>query len=231
MKDQYAKNLAEVTNTKNSDGLSGMDKMEMNLNKIDEGLIILSENNISSGTKKIMKMIDVEIGEDEIDYYRKYHNPNKLQVQLVYSYYAKYFGGYRDLNLINRREYIILLLLLKKKLLIENGYSNKINGVSEYVKLPYILTGNVEAKMNTRIIRNNKFINKIEDNYIFQNLINKKYKYLHQIKKDYILSLLSTIINTTFTYVTFEDHSMLGKEITYSEDKISDELLFFLNNI
>lgn len=81
------------------------------------------------------------------------------------------------------------------------------------------------------MIRNNKFISKIETNYMYQQLVEKKYKHLQELKKDYILQVLSSIINTNFTYVVYEEPEMLGKPIVYNEDKISDELLFFLKCI
>ena len=102
---------------------------------------------------------------------------------------------------------------------------------SEYARLPYILSGNMKDKLNTRIIRNNKFISKIESSYLYEKLITEKYRNLCDIKNDYILSLLSQLINTTFTYVVYERPDLLGTEIEYNEDKISDELLFFLNLI
>lgn len=231
LKAQYSKNITEVTNAKNSDGLSGIDKMAMNLTKLDEGATTIADINIKKTIERIRKIIDVPISEEEIDYYRQHLSPSKIQIQLIYSYYTKYFGSYRDLNLLTRKDYIILALLLKKKLLIELGYEHDENGMIHQAALPYILTGNLEDRVNTRIIRNNKFISKIEDSYLYQNLINKKYNLLQQIKPDYILSLLSTLINTRFTYVAYENPELLGKEIIYSEDKISDELLFFLNNI
>ena len=229
MKEQYNKNLTEVTNTKNSEGLSGSDKMAMNQNKIDEGSIILSDLNIRLTIDRIRKRIDVPISDEEVQYYMDNHQPSKVQIQLVYAYYTKYFGTYRDLNLLTKRQYITLLLLLKKKLLIDLGYEEDEEGRIHYACLPYILTGNLSDKVNTRIIRNNKFIAKIEDNYMYQDLINNKYKLLGYLKPDAILSLLSSIINTRFTYVTYEYQELLGTEITYSEDKIADELLFFLN--
>jgi hypothetical protein len=121
------------------------------------------------------------------------------------------------------------MLLLKKKLLKELGFEN--NDEIYQAALPYILTGNLESKVNTRLIRNNRFISKIEESYLYQNLINNKYAYLQQIKPDYILSLVSSLINTKFSYVTYENTDLLGQEIEYSEDMISDELLFFLNSI
>ena len=231
LKDQYAKSLTEVTNAKNSEGLSGADKMLMNSTKIDEGVVSLADINIRLTIDRIKRDSDVPISDEEIDYYVEHHKPDKLQIQLVSAYYTKYFGSYRDLNLLTRRDYITLLLLLKKKLLIELGYEEDENGKIHYASLPYILTGNLVDKVNTRIIRNNKFIAKIEESYMYHELINNKYALLESIKPESIKQLLSSIVNTRFTYVTYEYPDLLGTEITYPEDKISDELLFFLNSI
>ena len=159
LKEQYEKTMTEISNTKNSDGLSGQDKMEMNLTKIDEGIIALTDINVRNCIQRIQKEIDVPITEEEIQYYRDNQYPSALQVELVRLYYANYFNNYRDLKLVNRREYIILMLLLKKKLLIEAGYDKDSNEFTDCI-LPYILTGNLEESVNTRLIRNNKFISK-----------------------------------------------------------------------
>jgi hypothetical protein len=203
--------------------------MLMNQNKLDEGSVIMSDLNIQFTIDRIRKRIDIPVTEDEIQYYMDNHHPSKVQIQLVYAYYTKYFGTYRDLNLLTRKQYITLLLLLKKKLLIDLGYETDEDGRIHYASLPYILTGNLSDKINTRIIRNNKFIAKIEESYMYQDLIRDKYYLLESIKPDAVLQLLSSIINTRFTYVTYEYQDLLGVEITYSEDKIADELLFFLN--
>ena len=100
-----------------------------------------------------------------------------------------------------------------------------------HAALPYILTGNVEEEVNTRTIRNNKFISKVQESYLYRKLIDSKYKALNQIRPDFIIILLSKFINTNFTYVTYENPSLLGKRIEFSDDKISDEILFFLNSI
>lgn len=223
LKARYDKNITEVTNAKNSEGLSGMDKMEMNLTKLDEGTITTVDINIDKTFEKIKKLIDIDVTEEEIDYYREHLKLSDLQRQLIYAYYGKYFGSVRDLNLITARQYIHLALLLKKKLLIHDSVYESV--------LPYILTGNSEDRVNTRLIRNHKFINKVEDSSLYQKLVNGKYRFLCQIKPDYILTILSTLINTRFSYVTYEKPELLGTEIVYSEDKISDELLSFLNSI
>lgn len=203
----------------------------MNSNKLDEGSVILSDLNIKTTLDRIKRNIDVPISKEEVDYYIKNHHPSKIQMQLVYAYYAKYFGSYRDLNVLTRRDYMTLLVLLKKKLLLELGYENDENGTIYYASLPYILTGNLEDRLNTRIIRNNKFLNKIDDNYMYENLINNKYRLMESINPEGLLTLISTILNSKFTYVVYEYPELLGQPIEYSDDKTTDELLFFLNSI
>ena len=231
LREQYGKNLTEITNTKSSDGLSGLDKLLMNSNKLDEGSIVLTDLNIKLTTDRLSKMIDIPITEDEIKFYMVNHKPSKEQQQMVHAYYAKYFGSYKDLNLLNRHDYMKLLLLLKNKLLIDLGYDEDEKGNIYSAVLPYILTGNVKDKVSNRLIRNNKLITKIEESYLYQDLIHNKYKMLESISPDYILTLISSIMNSKFTYVTYENQSLCGTEIVYNEDKIADELLFFLNNI
>ena len=230
-KEQYEKNLNEVTNVKNSEGLSGVDKLLMNATKLDEGITIMADINIELTLRKIQNERGFFISDDEIEYYKKNMVPSKIQKQLVYSYYAKEFGSFNDLNLLTRTDYIKLVLILKRELLNNLGYDEDEDGVLRPAALPYILTGNLTSNINTRVIRNNKFISKIEDSYIYNNLIQKKYNVIEKTKSDMVLSILSTLINSRFTYVAYEFPELLGKEIDYSADKISDEILVFLNNI
>ena len=231
LKAQYIKNPSEITSTKNSEGLSSVDKFLMNQNKMDEGSVILSEVNIKCTIRMIRELIDVPIPEEEIQYYMDNHKPDYIQVRLVYAYYTKFFGSYRDLNLLRFRDYIILLLLLKKKLLLDLGYEEDIDGELHYAALPYIISGNVMDKVNTRIIRNNTFMTELFNNSDYNELMNSKYDLLSTINNDSIITILSEIINTKFTYVTYEAQELAGKEINYNVDKVSSELLFLLNSI
>ena len=263
LKEQYSKNLTEITNAKNTDGLSGSDKMLMNLSKIDEGITIMSDINIPMTIKFLKRRFDIEVTNDEIDFYIKHHKPSEIQILLVHSYFAKYFGSYRDLHLCTRRDYITLMLLLKKKLMIELGYDkdfeddgiiyeepvedesdktvitfddddgNTVCNDSNMrpVALPYIISGNLSDHINTRVIRNIKFTEKIENSYTFQKLQEENHKYLNIIKPAYDMGLVSSLINTRFTYVEYEHPELLGQEITYNDNKIADEILFFLTSI
>lgn len=229
LKETYGKTLTEMTNTKNSEGLSASDKMEMNLTKLDTGIIDMANINIKFCLDRLHKDIDVPITEEEIKYYRDNHYPSDVQVHLVRSAFADYFASYRDENLLTRREYNELMLLLKKRLLIENGYSE--GSVGEQAYLPHILCGNLQGKVSTKHIRNNKLMSELEENPTYQYLVNIKYKELEELKPGYVKDLISTFLNTQFTYVCYEDQSLTGKLIEAPEKKLCDELLFFLKTI
>jgi len=221
MMEQYAHTPVELTNVKDADGLSGLDKLEMNSNKIDESLIILSNINIKKTIKRLKKQMAIDIPKEEIEYYKKYHHVNKFQVQLVFYFYAKYFGGYRDLNLLTRKQYLTLLILLKRKLQIQGA---------KY--LPQILTGNIESKLCTRTIQNSKFLAKIENSTVYQSLVSDKFSTLSELKKsNLIINILSTILNTNFSFVDYDHEEKLGDKIEVNADIVSDEFLNFLNQL
>lgn len=231
LKDQYAKTLTEVVFTKNADGLSGADKLEMNMTKIDEGAIIYYDNTVDETVKRIVRDNDFGITDEEIQYYIEHHKPSQLQRDLVFAYWSSYFGSCQLLNLLTRYDYIRLLLILKRRLLISAGYE-ELDTFVKFCKLPYILTGNLaDEKISTRVIRNTKFKNKVHESYLYKELSERKYRNLLKAKPNYIEEILSKIINTSFTYVTYEEPDLLGQVIECPEDTISDELLFFLRMI
>lgn len=219
--EQYDKTRIEVSGVKDSEGLSGLDKLEMNATKIDESIIIMSELNIKETIKRLKKTMNISVSKDEIEYYKKNMKITKFQSQLVFYFYAKYFGGYRDINMLTRKQYLTLLILLKKRLEYQgNTY------------LPQVLSANIESRLNTRTIQNNKFLTKIETSSIYQSIIEDKFSTLKDINKpNLILNLLSTILNTTFSFVDYDYPEELGKPIEINQDVVSDEFLNFLNQI
>jgi hypothetical protein len=211
----------KLNDKKDMEGLSELDKFEMLFNKIDESLSILSECNKETVIRKIENITNINISDEEIMYYKQFHNFDKFQVNLVKYYYAKYFNGFRDLNMLSREQYVKLLIMLKMRL-----------QAQQYVYLPYILCGNIKNKLNTRTIQNKKFINKVETSAIYQKLIHEKFAYIIDLKDDnVILNIISTILNTSFSYVEFGDDSMLGEVIETNPDIVCEEILTFLNQI
>ena len=232
LKEQYEKNLAELSNTKNNEGLSGIDKMAMHLDKYDEGSVLLADLNIDMTIRRIREMVDIPISEEEVDYQMRHMDFSDIQTEYIRAFYARYFGNYSDLALIPKRDMVILTLIMKKILLIDLGYDVGSQSI-KYAALPYILSGNLEDRIVNRMVRNSKFIESLENSYKYQRLVNEDYKMLQEIdgKNDSIKSRLSTIINTKFSYVAYEAPELLGKEILYDESQIADELCTFLEYI
>lgn len=237
LKAQYEKNLAEVTMEKNTEGLSAIDKMNMNLTKIDEGIVVLSEINVKNTIEWLKAIFDVGVTDDEIDFYMKHHIPSEIQVFLVNSFYAQYFGSYRDLNLLTKRQYITLLVLLKKKLILDLGFDD--NGCIHATALPYILSGNLVDKLNNRVIRNLQFKSQRENCYLYNQLKEGKHKYIYAIgnkntkngKNDIDSSIASSLINTNFTFVDYAHPELLDKPMRFSDSKISYEVMYFLSTL
>ena len=136
-------------------------------------------------------------------------------------FYAKYFGGFRDLHQLNKTQYITLLILLKRRL---QAFGN--------VYLPQLLTGNIASRLNTRTIRNDKFISKVKNSDLYQQLMNGKFSTVNEIgKNELIINRLSTLLNTTFTFVDFDHPELLGEKIEINVDMLCDEFLNYLNQI
>jgi hypothetical protein len=219
--EKYQYTHVPLSNIKDSEGLSGLDKLEMNAAKIDESLIILSNANIKDVIKRIRKAAKIDIPDSEFDYYKQHVKINKFQVQLVYYFYAKIFGGYRDLQLLTRSQYITLLVLLKKRLQYQG-----------MVYLPQIITGNM-VQMRTRQIQNRKFLSKIGNSDVYQTIVNDKFSTLNELDKpSFITGMLSTILNSSFTVVDYRRKDKLGEPLEINNpDFLSDEFLAYLNQI
>lgn len=221
LKEKYRYTHIKVDNNKDSEGLSGLDKLEMNTAKIDESLIILSNVNTKEVIKRIRKSMNITISDDEIDFYRENVTISKFQVQLVFYFYARVFGGYRDLQLLTKKQYIHLLVLLKKRLQYQG-----------MVYLPQIITADIKL-MRTRLIQNQKFLTKIGNSDVYKSIINDKYTTLEEIGKPHLIEgLLSTILNTKFNAVDYNNPDRLGDELEIGNpDILSDEVLAFVNQI
>lgn len=215
----YGKDLIDVDNTKGPEGLSGMDKLEMNSNKIDASIPILSRLNIDHTINKLMKQMKIKTIDAEVEYYREYHRIDKIQVQLVNYYYANIFGGYRDLSMLTRTQYLKLVVLLKRRLQAQG-----------FVYLPQIITGNL-TNLNLRVIQNKKFLNKIETSSVYRNLLETKFPALIELGKERLLiGILSSLINSDFTVCDYDSPQHYGEilEIANS-DALSDEFLNYLS--
>lgn len=227
---QLEQTLTEVTNSSNDDGLSNMDKMKNILNKLNEGLVVISEANSHQTIEFVRKNNDITITDDEIEYYRRYLSPSPYQSRLVTSFWNRQFGSYRDSYNWTRKEYIFLMLMMKKILLIKSGCSPDSVYTGRSV-LPFIISGNTMSLPNMKVIRNSKFIAKVEESSAYRELMDHKYNYLEEIQPCAILNDISMLINTQFSIVSYEDQGSLGRPIEYNEDILADEMIAYFNMI
>lgn len=199
------------------------------MSKMDEGSVIMSEVNAETTLDRIFREANIPVTDEEIQYYVENMHPDPFQVILVRNYFASCFGNLRDIQNISRYEYYKLSLTLKKYLIFASGYAiDKFHG--EECPLAYILTGNMGSKLNNRIIRNTKFTSSLYDNETYQYLMQHQYSKLSEIRPDELNRLISSFVNTTFTYVAYENPDVLGKEIVYDDCEISNQLLNFIRS-
>lgn len=210
-----------VTTEKEPEGLSGLDKMEMYTTKIDVFLILFSQVNIEDTIRRIRSRMKLDITQEEMDYYKENHDFNNLSKELVFYFFAKYFGGFRDLNFIKREQYIKLMIIMKKMLEARgNIYMNQ------------LITANVKGKSSARIIRNSKFLEKVMSSSIYTELMDKKYPSLIDEKGNSpVITLLSRLINTNWELLDYDLQDKMGEPLELDNEVLADEFLKFVNNI
>ena len=207
-----------VVSTEKDDpeGLSGLDKLEVHTTKIDSFLVLFSKVNIADTIERIKSRIKLEISEEEIRYYMDNYDYNIISKELICYYFAKYFGGFRDLDLIRRRNYTILMIIMKRMLEAEG---------CKYLSV--IISSNIKGKASARTIRNSRFLEKVKTSSRYQTMKEKKYGSLG----DELIVLLSKIINTNWTIVDYDIPGSIGEPLELNDDVLSEEYLNFADNI
>lgn len=219
---RYKYNITEISaNTSGDEELSGMDKLLMNASKIDETLIILAEENMTESIERMRSQLPF-ITDEEIDYYYRNCTITKLHQTLINYYYAKYFGGFVELNFAPKRQLITLMVMMKRRMM-KDGF----------IYLPQLLSGNIEGKMSNRVIQNSKFLNKIETSPLYKVIMEEKYSVIVDLKKENnsIIGILSSLINSKFTFVDFDMQDVINEPIVINQDTLSDEFINFIQLI
>ena len=217
---KYRANPVRIDDSKNYNGLSGEDKLEQSMAKIDETSSIRCRRSIQY---ELNKMADLygEISQEEHDYYMTNYMLNEpFHKSLVDYFYANEFGGYSELKAIDADQYCDFMIYCKKTL--------KSQG---YTQLPDLISSNLSGKMTHRLLQNVKYIQKCTCTRLFDDLNNNKYKYLKGYNDTATLDIQSKVLNNVFTYVDYDDQEKTGQTIDFNEDIISDELLSFIDMI
>lgn len=216
-REDFNNNIIVVDNIKNGEGLSGMDKMEVNSFKIDESIPVLSRLNIDDIIDSLREKVKIKTIDDEIEYYMEKYEITPFQSSLIQAFYADLFGGYRDLDMVSLRQHVTLMTYLKRILQSKN-----------FIYIPQILTAGIPL-LKKRVIRNKKFLTKIVESDIYQDLIQSKYPAIIELGRDsYIISILSTMINSEFTILDYDMQDREGEPLEVNLDIVSHEFISFL---
>lgn len=205
-----------------SDGITALDKMQIDFARIDEGMLSIQNINKSTELKNFIKNNSyVSISAKDIEYYKDLEL-NKFQVNLVFLYFAKYFKSY-DMYDISKDEFTLLTIALKQVL--EKKF--KLNILAKYLTA----YGDFKSK---KIIMKKDFLIKLAETRIYNKIFNE-YKFASSKfleNKDPVLFQISTIyFNKWLTYDDKVNGVIEFSEPTEKLEEISYEVLNFINQI
>lgn len=204
------------------DYLSQVESLEMLVYRIDESNIIINEVNTDLVMQEIREKFNIDIPQDEFDFYFDNIKINPMTQLLTHTFYSRYFKYTNAIYSLNRSQTVLLLIYMKKFLQLKGMYL-----------LPQLCTAQIRGKFKDNIIKNTKFVEKFSTSSVYQNIIQSKFRYIMELnpKEDPIIKKLSTIINSTFELV---DYNPDINGIIYSDlnvDLIITEFLLFLTII
>lgn len=217
----YNYNPVQVTSEKGPDGLSGIDKLNQMMLKVDETKSIRA----SKALEDVFIKLENEYGpisEDEVQFYlERLSNLDKFHNTLINYNYAKEFDGYTELKSASIRQLMKFIIYCKREL--------KRKG---YVELPWLMSSVLRGKVSNRLLQNTKYINKLKTSSTYKHLVEDKYGVMMQgMKDDPILKMISRVLNNSYVFMEYDMPELTGEPISFNEDIISDELLNFIDEI
>lgn len=205
-----------TNNASSVEGLSGIDKIELNSYKLDESNTIIRELNIENNINKLRKRIKYKNFDDAVAYYMKNHEVSDLHIQVINIFASSV--GCRDLTVLTRTQYMKMMTIIKIML--------QSRGM---IYLPQILSGNITAS-NKRIIRNKKFITSIESSSAYENIIKERYSTLIDIgKESLIMNMMSMVVSSSYSIVDYDRPEFLGMELQINPNDLLSEFLLYLS--
>lgn len=208
-------------NESESGSLSDFDKLTINTARVNESQIIMNKVNISTTIQYLIQKYDIKITADEIKYHLKGFALNKLQRNMLFLFFAKYFGSADTLYSCNAQQYVKLLIIMKK-ILRQNGFNF----------LDKILVGQT-TEMNEKKALNKKSLLKIIESEKYRTIIEHKYPntIFNIMDSNIITKIVATILNNRFTSHDFDNRKADGEEIKVNSDFVSEEILRFVEMI
>jgi hypothetical protein len=197
--ENYKSKPQEICSTdfQQSDGedfLSHADALEMTSYRVDESSVILNATNIERVYHQLLRQYDVKITKEEFEFYKDRVKFNPLSMKILHVFYSRYFNDSTAIQLLTRDQSVMLLLILKKYL-----------QLSGQEWLPQVCTAQLRGKYKENMIKNCKFVEKYKTSALYQE-ISEKFKYAREVvSEDPVITMLSTMINSQFTWVDMNE--------------------------
>ena len=220
--ENYKSKPQEICSTdfQQSDGedfLSHADALEMTSYRVDESSVILNATNIEKVYHQLLRQYDVKITQPEFEFYKERVRFNPLSMKILHVFYSRYFNDSTAIQLLTREQSVMLLLILKKYL-----------QLSGQEWLPQLCTAILRGKYKENVIKNCKFVEKYKTSSLYGE-ISEKFKYAREVSdEDPVITMLSTMINSQFTWVDMNE--MIDGEIVddLPMDPLITEFLEFM---
>ena len=212
---------AEEFSKDSDEGFSNYEQIENRAFHINAYTSIIERANIENCMRDIKFHFNkIEITTKEFDFYYNFiPYLNGLSKFFITAYFQKYFRECDFIDLINKTEATTLLIILKHYLIMRG-----------FVIIPQILTARMVVEKDNAI-KNRKFNEKFDNCAINNEIISNRYSYISQVvdKGDLLKKYVSTIINSTFTYIDYDDPFIHGEVVKdLNQDLVIHEFESFL---
>lgn len=203
LKEKWKRNLRPINTIKDDDGMSDLDKIEMNMSKLDESFITIGEINAKHVIKKLKRRYNIKsFDKDEVEFYMNNVKLNDLQEELFDQTFGKYFGSIRDMYAVDKKKFAKILILFKTMF-----------AAHRFKILQHIITGQMKINPSVKKIPK-KELNEIIQSGTYRNIL-KKYRYtLHLVIENKLFrEKLNALLNCSVTIVDYNYKDDLDKKL------------------
>ena len=221
---KFRRNLIETSIVPDADGNSKNDRYRASKMKVNEEHVITCTMDMRELTRKLFEKYESEITPEEIEYYRKNLKPSRLHQLMIEIYFFNYTSSSQEFALLRNLDWYRLLLIMRKDIM------RRFNITKDTLldsTLPLILTANIEETPvgEKMYIKDTKYL---KNDPLYNELISKFYSTIVDINDDIIKKFFITFVNAKYSFVLYEEPSILGQEISINKRELINELETFL---
>ena len=220
----FRRNPIETSLVPDADGNSKNDRYRASKMKINEEYVITCSMDIHQLTGRLFAPYANEISSEEIEYYRKNMKPNRLHQLMLEIYFFNYTSSSQEFALARNMDWFKLLLIMRRELM------KRLNVTRDTLldsTLILILTANIEeTPIGDKVyVKDTKYL---KDDPDYKILTERYYSTIVGINEDIIKKFLITFANAKYSFVLYEEKSILGETISINKRELMTQLMTFL---